>query len=505
MELKPTFISYIQSNAFSPVLPESANTPSVLGHRTVSPVATERADSSLGKRFEPSRPKPLLKQFGCWLVRPFNAMAKGLDGVFTKASQAPRPSSAATSAAGKSPVYLTADQLIADNKPIVIAAGLAGAGEAEKLRVVTADDLLCRHSSLAEKNGAMRRVSTGLTALVNACPPEFKAWAQALLGLYIEGLPYSQWATTGDKASELIGAAKLRDKSGPGAVDPAMKLLGRAAEGIRELGVDVLDLVAAVREASGADCSFSTLFGVLGRSPRIEHKSSTIKLDHWQVALVLQAMVKEVISVNKVREQITTGAELELLRSLYGARELKPQSLEAVLPELATGTGDQRAALGNLSIALMQFVRTVEQREHQENSATQPYAPSPVRRETTAQMRSYLQRLEPRAAQHLLGQLQGPLGKGVLAIFRTLAEEAKALDKQPGQPLSRSYLRAGGQVNTMITLLQKRLLGTSAVPVLRAADDIVSLPILAPQERVAMARVMLEDPRLVSRLPSNWH
>lgn len=503
MELKPSFTSYIQPNAFSPVLPESANTPSVLGHRTVSPVATERADSSLGKRFEPSRPKPLLKQFGCWLVRPFNAMAKGLDGVFTKASQAPRPSSAAASVAGKLPVYESVEQLIADNTSIVIESGLTGAGKAVKLLGITGDDLLCAHDSLVMSNGALRCVSTGLTSLVKGCPPELAARAQALLERDIEGLRYSQWATTGSKASELIGAAKLRDKSGPGAVDPAMKLLERAAVGIRQLAAEVLDLVAAVRGASGADCSFSTLFEELERSPRIEHKSSTIKLDHWQVALVLQAIVKEVISVNNLRDQITTGAELELLRSLYGARELKPQSLDAVLPELATGTGDQRAALGNLSIALMQFVRTVEQLDHQENSATQPYAPSPARRETTAQMHNYLQRLEPRAAQHLLGQLQGPLGKGVLAIFRILAEEAKALDKQPGQPLSRSYLRAGGQVNTMITLLQKRLLGTSAVPVLRTADDIGLLPILAPQERVAMARVMLEDPRLDSRLPSN--
>lgn len=512
MQIKPTFISYVDPSSQSF---RASDGDAVSGSRQVSWAATDPASARLARRNEPSRASKALKDFGCWLARPFNALSRGLG----KAVQ-PTPHAGAMQGAGAIPPLLSCEQIRQNNPQLFIEEGLRGASQAKALLNISAAELERGHAELAIGNGALRRVVSGLKAL-DICPPDLARRAAELGARDVGGLGFSQWATTDREASRL---ARLPEPPhSESAAVAAQAHLEQAAAGIRELAADVLLLVrdveaylagsppafaASTGKVSPAESSkereFSALFDRLEQSPQVQHDASTINLGHSQIALVLKAMREGSISPDRLAQQISTGAELELMRSLYSIRALKAPGLEAALSELGAQKGTGETALGNFSVALTQFVRAAGREwaagfvpaPTERLGLNSPNPPEVLRSRMIGQVREQLQALDRGTAQRILEQLQGPLGKGVQVVLKAVLQQARTLTQGAGVPPSLSYLRADALVASMIGILRERLEESSPRRLPPSLEN-APLPILAPQELVALARVMCEEPSLV--------
>lgn len=509
LQVKTTFISYVEptSQSFS-----ASGGDGVRGTHRAMQVATDPTGASLARRHEPSQARKALKDFGCLLVRPFNPLSRWLGNVFTKPAAAPPVVRAGAEAAN---FAMWREQIKQNNAALFIDTALPGLRQAEALLNLSGPQLEREHTALATGNGALRRVATGLNSL-SVGPESFSRQASELLARRVGGVAFSQWATTGQHAPRLLQRLdQLRSESASGQLlDAAIAQMDQAAADIRELAGDVQALVrdleryqappaATVVEGPSAsptdktdkEREFEAMFEKLGKSVWVLHSSSTISLGHSQIALILRAMRDGSISTHELSSQINTGAGLKLMQSLYNARDVQTPSLEASLLALAAGTGNSETTLGNISVALVRFVRAALTRWNEANSSVVAAANAPGQRfnAMALQLREQFQRLDKPAAQRVLNQLQGELGNGLRAILGAVDEGRRKQVQAEGAASAHESLPVNGLVSVMIAMLREQL--TLPVRSSRGSLENPPLSLLVPRELVALARVMEDDGR----------
>lgn len=521
MELKASFVAYVPLDRTAQ-LPGVEGAQGALNGREVRPVATEPASARLGKRTETTGIKERLRNVLCVIARPFNDMAGRVRSVFPQApdSRPARPAGPTGACAS-----LSVEQLKAQMRAQALMCSFAPMAAAKQLQEITGHTLERGQLAMATGDGLLRRVATGLNGVVTAYqgresdPPIHRDQsalverAQALLERKVGGLAFGQWATTGEEGEQLAALpASLRGQPGVQVqLDAAVQCLEDAAAGMRQIAKDVLQLKqdveafharpasltvnrqqAPVTSKAGKAAEFSALFDKLGQSLPDGRNASRITIPRADMSFMLRSMREGFISSEGLRDQIRTKADLELVRSLYDARELQVASLDDALLEVAGSQGDQGRLLGNFSSALAHFVRTVAGQTNADPLAMAPVLPSStptdLRGALALQVREPMQRLDAESARRILQQLEGPLGTGVRVVLKVMVDETNALAQRDHKPVSAVYSRVDSLVSAMIRILRDQL----SLPVRSASPTLVAGPrqLLTPQEWVALTRVM---------------
>ncbi|MDD2052279.1 hypothetical protein NPS46_06935 [Pseudomonas putida] len=468
----------------------------------------------------------VLKDLACRLVQPLNDLSKWFYSVLGKGASAPGKESP-TPFAPHANAAMSADQYkIIVDKAILESArdGLCKAN-VEVLLSISRNTLESKHAVLATGNGALRRVVTALSALsTKYSDTDINARAGKILNHIMgttkdkKGLAFSQWGTTGSIATTLVQLPdQLRGKAGAdqelaeadACLEQAAADIRQLAPDISQLALDVLKLLgdpestnktaetqsAPLGDITGEESEHEALFESLKKSLSVEQDSSAITIKHLDLALMLRAMREGSISPNELGERVKTGADLKVLQSLYQARDIEAPSLEKSLSELATGTQGSDTALGNISVALMRLFRETETRWKLASKAMPAVAEDVLRARFNThlelQLRNQLQGLDSTITEQVLKQLQNEsLGKCLSSVFGEVDKLRRA---------SLLGERTMPMVSLMIATLREQLkLSTRA----QGETQSQSWSLLAPEELVALARVMQEDERVAAPGPA---
>lgn len=535
----------------SNALPDSGSKPAKGWFVKVEPIIR-----MIAKRLEEELEQAgnVLKDLACRLVQPLNDLSKWFYSVLGKGASAPGKEPP-TSFAPHANAAMSDEQFkIILDKAILESArdglckannvdGLCKATNVEVLMSISRETLESQHAKLATGDGALRSVVTALWALsTKYSGTDINARAKKILDHIVgatkdkKGLAFSQWGTTGMDATARVQLPdQLRRKAGAGQeLAEADACLKQAAADIRNLASDISQLALDVLELLGdpestnktvsasptdktvespsvspanktdKEREFEALFEMLGKSVWVEHDSSRINLRHLDLAMILKGMREDsVSSPNKLSNQIGTGAELKLVQSLYNARDIKAPSLEMSLRELASGKHSRDMTLGNISVALMRFFREAETRWKLASKARPAVAVNTLQAHfnTTLelQLRKQLQGLDSTITKQVLEQLQNEsLSKGLSAVLGAVDEWRRAPLLGARAVPAPDNLQVNGMVSLMIATLREQL----KLPPAQGVPQSHESSLLAPEELVALARVMLEDERVAAPGPA---
>ncbi len=521
----------------SNALPDSGSKPAKGWFVKVEPIIR-----MIAKRLEAELEQAgnVLKDLACRLVQPLNDLSKWFYSLLGKGASAPGKESP-TPFAPHANAAMSADQFKTILDKAILESARDGLSEAnvEVLLSISRNTLESKHAELATSNGVLRRVITALSGLsTKYSGSDISARAKKILDHIVGatkdkevlpkgGLAFSQWGTTGMLATALVQRPdQLRGKAGAeqelvetnACLEQAAADIRQLALDISQLALDVLKLLsdpestnktvsaspadktaetqsAPLGDITGEESEHEALFESLKKSISVEQDSSAITIKHLDLALMLRAMREGSISPNELGKRVNTGADLKLLQSLYQARDIEAPSLEMSLTELATGTQGSDTALGNISVALMRLFREAETRWKLASKAMPAVAVNVLRvrfnTNLELQLRKQLQGLESMITEQVLKQLQNEsLGKCLSSVFG----EVDKLRRAPALGE-----RTMPMVSLMIATLREQLkLSTRA----QGETQSQSWSLLAPEELVALARVMLEDERIAAPGPA---